>query len=335
LLKAQDWQEKRQKRWWRQMQTMGKVTVVGSYIVALVMDVDRIPLEGETVVGRNYHTTHGGKGSNMAACAARLGAETTFLGKIGRDAFGDDFLRLLQREGVDRRAVLVSDAQPTAVGFIVFSTRGTNLIVIDMGANGDFRPADVDAHAEVVREADVSLSPLEVPLDTALAAARVAAGAGRKYILNPAPATDLRAHDLSDVFALTPNEREARVCLGRAPNDPCPDHEIARELLRMGPRHVIMTRGEKGVLWVSREATHVVPALPVEVVDSVGAGDAFNAGLAVGLSEGRPMLDAIALGVTAASLSTQHRETIESYYRRAEVDEHLPKVLQAAREAEQ
>jgi ribokinase len=309
---------------------MGKVTVVGSYLMAMVMDADRLPVEGETVVGRNYHTTHGGKGSNMAACAARLGADTTFLGKIGRDAFGDGFLRLLEEEGVRRHAVLVSETEPTAVGFIVFSAQGTNLIVINMGANGDFQPGDVQSHADEIRGAEVSLSPLEIPLATALAAAGVAHAAGRKYILNPAPATDLRGQDLSGVFALTPNDGEARVCLGLRPDDPTPDHEIAQALLALGPENIVMTRGAKGALWVSRSGRRVVPALSVQVLDSVGAGDAFNAGLAVALSEGRPMLEAIALGVTAASLSTERRETIESYRPRAEVDAHLSKVLQGA-----
>ena len=307
------------------------VTVVGSYIVALVMDVDRIPLEGETVIGRNYHTTHGGKGSNMAACAARLGVETTFFGKIGRDAFGEDFLRLLQREGVKPHAVLFSEKTPTAAGFIVFSTQGTNLIVIDMGANAEFLPADIQAQAKTVQSAGVSLSPLEIPLETALAAARVAKAAGRKFILNPAPAQDLRQADLSHVFVLTPNEREGRVCLGLPPDAPVSDGDLARRLLELGPEHVVLTRGEKGVLWASSTGVEVVPALPVKVVDSVGAGDAFNAGLAVGLSEGRPMLEAIALGVTAASLSTQRRETIESYVYRAEVDQQVGKVLAAAK----
>lgn len=310
---------------------MAQVTVVGSYIVALVMDVERIPLEGETVIGRNYHTTHGGKGSNMAACAARLGAQARFFGKIGRDDFGQAFLELLGREGVSQDAVLFSDRMPTAAGFIVFSARGTNLIVIDMGANAEFSPTDIAAHAEVVREAEVSLSPLEIPLDTALAAARVASDAGRKFILNPAPAVDLRERDLSVVFALTPNEREGRVCLGLRPDDAVSDHEVARRLLALGPRHVLLTRGEKGVLWASAEGLHTVPALPVPVVDTVGAGDAFNAGLAVGLAEGRSMLEAIALGVTAASLSTRRRETIESYAHRAEVDAHVGQVLAAAR----
>jgi ribokinase len=310
---------------------MGKVTVVGSYIVALVMDVDRLPLEGETVFGSNYHTTHGGKGSNMAACSARLGADTAFLGKIGRDPFGDGFLQLLEREGVRREAVLFCDTQPTAVGFIVFSAKGTNLIVIDQGANGDFLPADVERHAEVIRKADVSLSPLEIPLETALAAGRVAKAAGRKFILNPAPATDLREHDLGNVFAVTPNEREGRVCLGLEPDDPISDQEVALRLRKLGAEHVMMTRGEKGVLWVSAVGVRLVPALPVQVVDSVGAGDAFNAGLAVGLSENRSVEEAIAMGVTAASLSTQHRETIESYHRRCDVDARLVEVLGSIR----
>ena len=312
-------------------QSKGTVAVVGSYIVALVMDVDRLPLEGETVIGRNYHTTHGGKGSNMAACSARLGADTTFLGKIGRDAFGEGFLRLLEQEGVKQHAVLFSEKTPTAVGFIVFSTKGTNLIVIDMGANGQFLPADVQAHAAVAQEAEVSLSPLEIPLPTALAAAKLAHAAGRKFVLNPAPAQDLRTADLHSVFALTPNEREGRVCLGLPPDAQITDEELACRLLKMGPEHVVLTLGEKGVLWASRSGLYTVPALPVKVVDTVGAGDAFNAGLAVGLSEGRPMLEAIAFGVTAASLSTQNRETIESYARRAEVDPHVGKVLAAAK----
>jgi ribokinase len=309
----------------------GRVAVVGSYIVALIMDVDRIPLEGETVVGRNYHTSHGGKGSNMAACAARLGAETTFFGKIGRDAFGEKFLRLLEKEGVKQHAVLFSEKRPTAAGFIVFSVKGTNLIVIDMGANGEFLPSDIETRAEVVQSASVSLSPLEIPLETALAAARQAKGAGRKFILNPAPAQDLRQADLTQVFALTPNEREGRVCLGLPPDAPVSDHDLAQRLLELGSEHVILTRGEKGVLWASSAGVYPVPALPVKVVDTVGAGDAFNAGLAVGLSEGRPMLEAIALGVTAASLSTRRRETIESYALRAEVDQHVGNVMSAAR----
>lgn len=309
---------------------MSTITIVGSYIVAHVIDVDRIPIEGETLVGRNYHATHGGKGSNMAVCAARLGARTRFLGRIGRDVFGDRFLQLLEDENIERSGVLVSDKQPTAAGFILAGARGSNVIVIDPAANGEFSPADIASHHEIVTASEVSLSPLEIPLETALAAAAVAHAAGKRFILNPAPAVDLRGADLRAVFALTPNEREGRVCLGLAPDDPMPDHEVARRLLALGVRNVMLTRGEKGVLWASAEGLHVIPAPAVNVVDTVGAGDAFNAGLAVGLSEGKGVLEAIALGVASASLSTQRRETIASYARRPEVEPFVGNILHAA-----
>lgn len=310
---------------------MNQVTVVGSYIVALVMDVPRIPLEGETLIGRNFHTTHGGKGSNMAVCAARLGAATAFCGKIGRDSYGKGFLELLAEEKVERHLVLEAESKPTAVGFIIFSQQGSNVIVIDTAANGEFSAADIAAHRSAIADSAVVLSPLEIPLPTALAAAVVANAAGKKFILNPAPAIDLRSLDLSSVFALTPNEREGRVCLGLAPDDPIADREVVQRLLGLGVQNVMLTRGEKGVLWASAGGLRVVPALPVQVVDTVGAGDAFNAGLAVGLSEGRPTLEAIALGVTAASLSTQRRETIASYAYRPEVDRDFLKTIAAAR----
>jgi ribokinase len=309
---------------------MSAVTIVGSYIVALVMDAASIPLEGETLIGHNFHTTHGGKGSNMAACAARLGAQARFFGKVGRDAFGEGFVRLLAQEKVDGGALLFSETKPTAVGFIIFSSSGSNIIVVDMAANGEFSPADITAHREVIVSSAVALSPLEIPLATALAAAAVAKAAGTKFILNPAPAMDLRNADLRAVFALTPNELEARVCLGLRPDDPTPDNEVVLALLRLGVDNVMLTRGGKGVLWGCSAGLVEVPAVPVQVVDTVGAGDAFNAGLAVGLSEQKSTLEAIALGVTAASLSTQRRETIASYAYRSEVDLVFEKTLMAA-----
>jgi ribokinase len=309
---------------------MSRVTIVGSYIVALVMDMDRLPVEGETVVGRNFHTTHGGKGSNMAVAAARLGAEVNFVGKIGRDAHGQSFLDLLRREGVNAQGVMVTDTSPTATGIILFSSRGTNAIVIDRGANGELVPADLVEQRRLIRVGDIVVSPLEISLDTARAAAERARQQGGKAILNPAPAQDLRREDLSAFFALTPNETEARVCLGLAPDDDIPDEVVADRLLDLGSPNVILTLGAKGVLWASAAGQRRIPALNVNAIDMVGAGDAFNAGLAVGLADGRPLIEAICLGVTAASLSTEKRETIDSYPRRADVDLRLTEVLAAA-----
>jgi ribokinase len=311
--------------------TPRRVTIVGSYIVALVMDMDRLPIEGETVVGGNFHTTFGGKGSNAAVAAARLGAETFFLGKIGRDSFAADFLDMLKREGVHRDKVLYSETLPTGVGIILFSSIGTNLIAIDPGANNELSPSDVALNIDIIRSSSVIISPLEIPLATALVAAELAKEHGVKAILNPAPASDLRAADLSSVFALTPNESEARTCLGLSALDPAPDEDLAAALLELGSEHVILTRGAQGVLWASRSGLKKIPALPVNPVDTVGAGDAFNAGLAVGLSEGQSVLHSIAFGVTAASLSTEKRETLASYPNRQQVDARLGQLLNALR----
>jgi ribokinase len=311
--------------------TPRRVTVVGSYIVAMVMDMDRLPIEGETVVGRDFHTTFGGKGSNAAVCAARLGAETYFLGKVGRDAFAAEFVAMLEREGVHREKVLYSEELPTGVGIILFNSIGTNIIAIDPGANGQLLPSDLAEHAETIRDSAVIISPLEIPLETALAGARIAKEHGVKAILNPAPASDLRKADLSCVFALTPNETEVRTCLGLPASDSAKDEELAMALLELGSENVMLTRGGQGVLWASRNGLKRIPALAVKPVDTVGAGDAFNAGLAVGLSEGESILEAIAKGVTTASLSTEKRETLASYPDRAEVDQRVNEVLEAVR----
>jgi ribokinase len=304
-----------------------RVTVIGSYIVALVMDMDRLPIEGETVVGRNFHTTFGGKGSNAAVAAARLGAESWFLGKVGRDSFASDFVTMLEREGVHRENVLYSDDLPTGVGIILFNSLGTNLIAIDAGANNQLSVADLENHVDTIRNSSVIISPLEIPLATALAGVRLAKEHGVKAILNPAPACDLRKEDLSCLFALTPNETEARVCLGLPSDDPADDHLLAARLLELGPENVMLTCGAQGVVWASRRGLRRIPALTVNPVDTVGAGDAFNAGLAVGLGEGQPVLESIALGITAASLSTEKRETLASYPYRAEVEKRVGELL--------
>lgn len=306
---------------------MARITVVGSYVVALVMDVDRPPVVGETMIGRNFRTTHGGKGSNIAVAAARLGAEAAFVGRVGRDAFGEACHSLFAREGVKRDGLIVSDNRPTASGFILGLPGGANMIVVDSGANGLLSAVDVTEHAALVSSADVVLSPLEIPLEAALAGARTAKATGHKAIINPAPARDLRGIDLSDVWALTPNEMEACVCLGLAPNDPTPQDRLARRLrVELGVPHVFLTRGARGAVWASADGIVQAPALQVNTVDTVGAGDAFNAALALALGEGRSCEEALAFAVTAASLSTEKRETIDSYPSRADVEARVGEV---------
>lgn len=300
-----------------------RVGVLGSYARALVLTADRIPQPGETLVGTDYRETWGGKGSDMAVQAARLGAQVTYVGVVGDDAFGRGFRELMGVEGVDTTHLRVTAERPTGVGMIIKDAAARNVIVVDMGANELFGPGDVDAALPDLARTDVVLAPLEIPLATALHGLAAAKAAGVTTVLNPAPAVDLRAVDLSAVDVLTPNETEAKVALGLAPDADVPAQEVAERLLARGPGAVVMTLGEHGALVVTADGAEEVPALPIEVVDSNGAGDSFNAGLCVALAEGRPLVEAARFAGAVAGLCCQGWETVPSYRTRAEVETFL------------
>ncbi|MCO6449541.1 MAG: ribokinase [Caldilineales bacterium] len=300
------------------------IVLVGSYLVALVMDVDRIPMKGETLLARNFREAYGGKGSDMAVQAARLGAPVDFVGCVGDDDFGRAFIKLMQDEGVNLDHLKSRDELATGAGFIIKDTSGHNIITIDIGANQLFSPADVDEAAEHMGADSVVLIQLEIPLETAMHGAKLGHACGSTVILNPAPAHDLRAQDLSSVDILTPNETEARVCLGFDPADPTPDVEIARRLLALGCRTVVMTLGERGSMIVTPDSVTEVPAYNIpNTVDSNGAGDSFNASLATGLLEGMPLTDAARFANAVAGLCCTRWDTVPSYHTRQEVEDFL------------
>lgn len=308
----------------------GHILLIGSYLVALVMDTDRIPLRGETLLARNFREAYGGKGSDMAVQAARLGTQVHFVGCIGNDDFGRAFLNLMREEGVNTEHVEVRDELATGAGFIIKSTDGANIITVDIGANQLLSPAHVDAAAHLMDDNAIVLVQLEIPLETALHAAHRGAAAGSRVIFNPAPARDLRGADLSGVTCLTPNETEARVCLGLAPDDPTDDVEIARRLLALGCQNVVMTRGEKGALIVANHAPDeslVIPGIKLNnLVDSNGAGDSFNAALATALLEGKSLANAAAFANLVAGLCCTRWDTVPSYHTRAEVEAFQPQL---------
>ncbi|MEU4362403.1 ribokinase [Promicromonospora sp. NPDC023987] len=299
------------------------VAVVGSYAKALVMTADRIPAPGETLIGRDFRGTFGGKGSDMAVQAARLGAAVSYLGVVGDDGYGAELRELLTHEGVDLSGLRVAPGTSTGVGFIVKDTAGRNVIVVDPGANAGFATADVDAAAPLVRTADVALAQLEIPLETAVHALALAHATGVTTILNPAPAVDLRHTDLSSVDVLTPNEHEAKIALGLGPDDMVPVQDLGRRLLALGPRAVIITLGEAGALVITDEGATRIDPVRVAVVDSNGAGDSFNAALAVALGEGMALPAAARFAGTVAALCCEHWETVPSYQDRATVEAYL------------
>jgi ribokinase len=296
-----------------------KLIVVGSYIVALVMDTDRIPLKGETLTGRNFRQTFGGKGSNQAIQAARLEVEVGFVGKIGADNFGRDFINLCQKEGVNYSYVFTHEELPTASGFIICA-EGHNIITIDRGALNEFGKTEIDQALELFNPQSIVLIQLEIPLDTAFYAAKKAKERGAIVILNPAPAMDLTKINLSFIDYLTPNETEARICAGLEPDDIRKDIEVGDILLNLGLENLIITLGEKGSLLINKKEKTLIPAFKIpKVVDSTGAGDAFNAGFAVAISEGWSMKDAILFGNAAGALTCTKADTIPAFHTREEI----------------
>jgi ribokinase len=293
--------------------TPPRVTVVGSYATGLTMKVARLPATGETLLGSGYRVDYGGKGSNQAVGCARLGAQVNFVAKVGKDAFGDMALQLYRDEGMDVAYIEQTADAPTGVGFIIVeSASGHNCITIDPGANELLTASDISRCHAALDSAKVVLTQLEIPVVAAEAAMANGRERGAVTILNPAPVRPLPRSLLQLVDILTPNQTEANVLAGRNPNSPLPPEDAARELIRSGVKQVIMTLGEKGALIVTESSFTHLPAIPVSAVDTTGAGDAFNAGLATALAHGAALEAAVQFAVVTGGLAVTREGVIPS-----------------------
>jgi ribokinase len=277
------------------------------------MKVARLPHTGETLLGTGYRVDYGGKGSNQAVGCARLGAAVSFIAKIGKDAFGEMALQLYRDEGVEIRHVQQTTAAPTGVGFIVVeASTGHNCIVLDPGANESLKPEDINDAGQTFFGARVVLTQLETPVAAAERALAIGRSQGATTILNPAPVRPLPRSVLELVDILTPNETEARVLAGRKPAESIDPAQLARGLIQLGVQKVVMTLGEKGALVVTASTVKPVPAIDVSAVDTTGAGDAFNAGLAVALAMGEDLESAVSFAVVTGGLAVTREGVIPS-----------------------
>ncbi|NMC19144.1 MAG: ribokinase [Thermogutta sp.] len=298
------------------------VVVVGSSNTDMVVKTAHLPKPGETVVGGTFVMAAGGKGANQAVAAARLGARTTFIAKVGDDLFGRQAVEGYQREGIDTRCVLRDAERPTGVALILVDERGENLISVASGANESLSPEDIDGAAEVIRSADIVVMQLEIPLPTVCRAAEIAAAAGVPVILDPAPAPSRPLPDdlLRHVTYLKPNESEAERLTGVAVADADSAQAAADRLLASGPRAVIVTLGARGALVVERPGEGVmVPPHAVSAVDTTAAGDAFSGALAVALARGESLLDAARFAAVAGALAASRMGAQPSLPTEAEV----------------
>ncbi len=301
------------------------LVVVGSLNMDFVVSVDRLPVPGETVLGRDFQMIPGGKGANQACAAGKLGAGAVavrMIGRVGYDVFADHLKASLAAAGVDVSAVHASRSQPTGVALIWVDKAGQNSIVVASGANYALAAADVEAMRKVFHGAGVALFQLETPLDTVAAALALAREEGLRTMLDPAPAQPLPGELLARVDILTPNETEAQMLLGRAPTrvTPAEAPELARALRRLGPRSVVLKLGDEGSYYSSDAESFHTPAFPVEVRDTTAAGDTFNAALAVALAEGQATDRAVRFANAAAAISVTRLGAQASAPARAEVD---------------
>ena len=297
-----------------------RITVVGSYATGLTMKVKRLPSTGETLLGSGYRVDYGGKGSNQAVGCARLGAQVNFVATIGKDAFGEMALALYRDEGIDISNLRQVDGAPTGVGFIVVEeSTGNNCIVIDPGANELLAADDITRRSAAFETSAVVLTQLEIPVASAEAALLMGRKHGAITVLNPAPVRPLPVSVLQAIDVLTPNQSEAKVLTGRSPDAVVEPEQLARELIGKGVKQVVMTMGENGALIVSAVGTKHVPAVTMSAVDTTGAGDAFNAGLATALASGCDLEAAVEFAVVIGGLSVTKEGVIPSLPRRDEV----------------
>ncbi|MGI8333901.1 ribokinase [Actinomadura scrupuli] len=294
------------------------VVVVGSVNADLVVRVGRRPAAGETVLGSDLATLPGGKGANQAVAAARLGARTALVGRAGADGHGDFLRAALGREGVDLTA-LITDSGPSGVALITVDPGGDNSIIVSPGANGRVSEADVAAARPLLAAAAVVSLQLEIPIPAVTAAARLAAEAGARVVLNLSPVARLPPGLLGRCDPLVVNEHEAAFLLGPEQGARSGPEERARALLRLGPRSVVITLGPGGAAVAEGAATGLVPSPEVEAVDTTGAGDAFTGALCWRLAGGDDLAAAAGFAARVGAASVRGEGAQSSYPTPAEV----------------
>lgn len=269
---------------------MGKILIVGSLNVDMVMNVDHMPAEGETILCDGMTLVPGGKGANQACAAGRLGTDVAMLGAIGDDDYGALQMKSLSEAGVEVGGLLKKKGQNTGTAFITVNKEGNNSIVVVPGANSAFRPEDIEANRELIEQCEIMILQLEIPLDTVCYAAKLAKSLGKTVILDPAPVPEHFPEELYEyVDIVKPNETELGMLTGIVEAQ---KHltEAAQVLKARGVKNVLVTLGGDGVYINSESGEEVrIPACKVKAVDTTAAGDSFTAALAAMLLEGESL----------------------------------------------
>jgi ribokinase len=279
------------------------IVVVGSSNTDMVIKAEHLPVPGETILGGTFIMNAGGKGANQAVAAARLGGNVIFIAKTGNDIFGKQAVELFGQEGIDTRHIISDPGNPSGVALITVDAKGENCIVVASGANAALMPADVQLAAQTIKNAALVLMQLEIPVETVAHVTNICSKNNVKVVLNPAPACQLPHDLLSKISVMTPNETEAGMLTGTKVTDRESAENAARLLAAKGIETVIITMGAEGALLLHNGLCTFFEAPACTAIDTTAAGDVFSGALAVALSEGKAMPEAVPFAISAASLS--------------------------------
>lgn len=301
---------------------MGKpIVVFGSFVVDLTSRSNGLPVPGQTILGTSFKLGPGGKGSNQAVAAHRAGANVTLVTKVGKDVFGKVALDFYKREGMNTDYILEDDAKETGVALImVDEVSAQNEIVIVSGACANITPEDVEKCRPLIEGASILLLQHEINFDAQYKVVEIAQKAGVKIVLNPAPAAKVPDEILKLIDTVTPNETEAQALTGVEVKTQADAEKAAKVFLEKGVKNVVITMGSLGAFATDGVKSELLPRLNVNAIDTTGAGDAFNGGFVMALSEGKDLFDALRYGNATGALSVTKLGTAPSMPNRAEID---------------
>ncbi len=284
---------------------MSKIIVVGSSNTDMVIKTNRIPTSGETVLGGKFFMNPGGKGANQAVAVARLGGETVFITKIGRDIFGVELLKKFKEEGVDTEFVSLHKSKPSGVALITLGGNAENSIVVSPGANNKLKKKNINKALDEIKKSEIILIQLEIPLKIVEHVIAIGKEYGKKVILNPAPGQKLKDELYENLFAITPNETEVEILTGVKVIDLESAKKAAAILRKKGVANVVITMGDKGAYVSSKEFSDIIPGYKVKANDTTAAGDTFNGAFAVAINRGDSLNEAVKFANRAASLAVK------------------------------
>ncbi|SHF89303.1 ribokinase [Mariniphaga anaerophila] len=297
-----------------------KIVIVGSSNTDMVIKVPRIPIPGETIIGKNFMMIPGGKGANQAVAAARAGADVTFITCVADDAFGRQAIENYRKEGINTSYIKVVKGEHSGIALIAVANDGENSIAVAPGANNLLLPEDIEQFEDAFSEAQLILAQLEIPIQTVLSVAEIASAKNIPFVLNPAPAMPVPVDLLKKVTLITPNESEAGILTAQENLTGNNIQKMAGSLREMGAKTVLVTLGEKGVYLKNEKHQGMLVGYPAKAVDTTAAGDIFNGTLVLALADGKEIKEAIDFAQRAAAISVTRIGAQPSAPTRQEID---------------